>query len=114
MNIIFDTTIGLGLIATIVLAMIGWIRQRNAAVDGRINNCAERLDRHETRLHALEQTLQALPGQKDMHELSLALSEMRGDMREMRAAMQGQAAMLGRVESVVSRQEEHLMTRGKN
>ncbi|MDO5648848.1 DUF2730 family protein [Paracoccus sp. (in: a-proteobacteria)] len=112
MEFIFDMTISLGLIVTILTAIVGWVRLRNAAVDKRIDGCAERLDRHEARIHAAEQTVQALPGQKDMHELSLALSEMRGDMRELRAAMQGQAQMLGRVESVVSRQEEHLM-RGK-
>lgn len=113
MNIVFDTTLGLGVITTIVIAMAGWFGRRNAAIDSRIQACSERLDRHEARTHAIEQTLQALPGQKDLHELSLAISEMRGDMREVRAAMQGQAAMLGRVENVVSRQEEHLM-RGKN
>ena len=105
----FDTTITLSLIATIFLAVIGWVRMHNAAVAKRIDGCGERLDRHEQRIHSAEQSLQSLPSKEDLHGLSLAMAEMRGDMREVRAAMQGQGQILSRVEAVVSRQEYHLM-----
>lgn len=108
----FDLTVTIGVIVTVALAAIGWFRMRHAAIDRRIDDCGQRLDRHDQRIHATEQTLQTLPGKEDLHGLSLSLSEMRGDMRELRASMTGQSQILSRVEAVVSRQEEHLM-RGK-
>ncbi|MFI0477419.1 DUF2730 family protein [Paracoccus jiaweipingae] len=105
----FDLTVTLGLVLTLVTALVGWFRMRHAAIDKRIDTTVERLDRHENRLAGAEQTLQQLPGKDDMHALSLALSEIRGDMREMRAAFDGQRQIMSRIESVVSRQEDHLM-----
>ena len=113
MNFTFDLTVTLGTVAMIAIAVVGWVKTRNAAVDKRIDGCGERLDRHENRIHSVEQVVQALPGKDDLHGLSLAISEMRGDMREMRAAMQGQRDVMSRLEAVVSRQEDHLM-RGSN
>lgn len=108
----FDTTITLSLIATIFLAVIGWVRMHNSSVAKRIDGCGERLDRHEQRIHSAEQALQAMPNKDDLHGVKLALSEMGGDMREMRALVQGQAQIMTRVEAVVSRQEDHLMRKG--
>lgn len=109
MNFTFDLTVTLSLVVTIVAAFVGWVRMRNSAVDKRIDACGERLDRHEHRIQATEQSLQNMPGREDLHNLSLAISEMRGDMREVRAAMQGQGQIMARLETVVSRQEDHLM-----
>lgn len=105
----FDTTITLSLIFTILLAVIGWVRMHNAAVAKRIDGCGERLDRHEQRIHSAEQSLQSMPSKDDLHGVKIALSDMGGDMREMRALVQGQAQIMQRVETVVSRQEDHLM-----
>lgn len=109
MSFTFDTTITLSLVATIAIAFVGWVRMHNSAVSRRIDVCGERLDRHETRINSTEQALQNLPNKEDLHGLSLSMSEIRGDMKEVRAAMQGQAQILTRVETVVSRQEDHLM-----
>jgi hypothetical protein len=41
--------------------------------------------------------------------VELALERIGGDMREMRASMSGQQQIMVRLESVVTRQEDHLM-----
>lgn len=112
MNFAFDLTITLGLIVTLVGAIVAWFRVRHASTDRRMEGLDARLNRHETRIQAAEQGLQSMPGREDLHGLSLAMSEMRGDMRELRAAMQGQSQILSRVETVVGRQEEHLLKGG--
>jgi len=72
-----------------------------------------RLDSHEKvlntqglRLAAAEQTLRVMPAKDDLHGLSLAVSEVRGDLREMRAIM-------GRMETIISRHEDHLLDGNK-
>ncbi|WP_411836718.1 DUF2730 family protein [Paracoccus sp. ME4] len=114
MNFTFDLTITLGLIATLALAILGAWRMRNKTVDARIDGCGERLDRQEQRIHSVEQALQSLPRKEDLHSLSLSLSDMRGEMREIRASVQGQSQIMSRLEAVVSRQEDHLMRGGKS
>lgn len=113
MTFAFDLTVTLGLIATIAIALVGAMRVRSRAIDASISACNERLDRHEHRIHANEQALQNQPKKEDLHGLMLSISEMRGDMREMRASFQGQNQIMARLESVVSRQEDHLMRNGK-
>ncbi|WP_313350521.1 DUF2730 family protein [Paracoccus sp. (in: a-proteobacteria)] len=109
MNIGFDLTVTVGVIVTVALAVVGWIQQRSKTIDKRIDGCHGRIDRHENRLTAVESSLRELPGKEDLHGLSLSMAEMRGDMRELRASMDGHRQILSRVESVVSRQEDHLM-----
>ncbi len=113
MSFNFDLTVTLSLLFTIFFALIGWVRMRNAAVDKRIDACGERLDRHEGRLQSAEQTLQMLPGKDDFHTLSLTLAEMRGDMREIRAVMDGNQKVMVRLESIVTRHEDHLLDGAK-
>lgn len=67
------------------------------------------IDHHALRLGALEQALADTPGRKDMHDLHLALSEMRGDLKEMRATMRGNNEVMRRLETIVSRHEDHLL-----
>lgn len=114
MNFVFDTTISLGLIFTVVAAAVGWVRLQNKRIDTRIDVNGQRLDRQEARLAAAEQTLQSLPGKTDLHALQLLLERMSGDMREMRASMSGQQQSMTRLENVVGRQEDHLLNRVAN
>lgn len=108
----FDLTISLGLIVTLVGAIIGWVRMQIRRIETRIDVAGERLDRHEGRLSLAEQNLQSLPAKNDLHKIELAIERMGGDMREMRASMSGQQQIMSRLETVVTRQEDHLMTRG--
>lgn len=113
MNFTFDTTISLGLIVTLVGAIIGWVRMQMKRIDTRIDICNERLDRHEARISLNEQALQVLPKKDELHQVNVILERVAGDMREMRALMSGQQQIMARLETVVSRQEDHLMSRPK-
>jgi hypothetical protein len=71
------------------------------------------LDHHGLRLSSIEQAIADSPGRKDMHELHIALSEMRGDLKEMRATMKGNNEVMRRLETIVSRHEDHLLDGAK-
>lgn len=111
MTIGFDLTITVGVIVTVVIAVIGWSKARWSALDKRHADLSDRLDRHDSRITAAEQTLKGMPAKDDVHAIRIELTEMRGDLRAMKASMDGQQAILTRVESVVDRQENHLMGR---
>lgn len=68
----------------------------------RIESHAGRLSDHDQRLTGMEQRLAAVPAQGDLHQVQLALERMHGDLREMRAIM-------GRMETIVTRHEDHLL-----
>ncbi len=102
----FDLTVTIGVIVTVALAVIAWFRARHAAIDAR-------LDRHDQRIVAAEQTLKSLPGKDDIHSLSLAMARVEGDIRTMAASVEGQRQIMNRLETVVSRQEDHLL-KGRN
>lgn len=82
---------------------------RFLAVDERFKLGSERMDRHDTRLNSIEQTLRDLPVKADMHALQLSMSEMRGEMKVMATAMSGSNSLMERLEAVVSRHEDHLL-----
>ena len=105
----FDLTITAGVLVSAFGSLITWMRLRNEAQNKRLEGQSARLDRHDARLSAVEQTLQTLPASQDLHRVELALERIGGDMREMRASMSGQQQIMVRLESVVTRQEDHLM-----
>lgn len=109
----FDLTVTIGVIVTVALAVIGWFQMRGKDVDRRIGACDDRLDRHDQRIMAAEQTLKSMPGKDDIHSLSISMAQMQGDIRAMGASVEGQRQILTRLENVVSRQEDHLL-RGKS
>ncbi|WP_304616961.1 DUF2730 family protein [Paracoccus sp. (in: a-proteobacteria)] len=63
----------------------------------------------DARLSAVEMSMKGMPGKDEMHQLSISLADLRGDIRAMGASVDGQRQILTRLESVVSRQEDHLM-----
>jgi hypothetical protein len=63
----------------------------------------------ELRVAAIEQAQAQLPTKDDMHVLHLGMAEMRGDVRVMSAAMEGNMKVMQRLENIVSRHEEHLL-----
>ncbi len=107
----FDLTITFGVIVTLAIAIIGWIRSIRTAIDDRASAISARLDRHDHRLSTAEQTLQGMPGKDDLHDLRLALEGLRGDMREVRAAQHAAIEANKRQEIVVQRVEQYLLER---
>ncbi len=109
MTFAFDFTVTLGVIVTVVIAIVGWVRMGRKAVDDTIAAQSARLDRHENRLTSVEQTVNGLPGKDHIHDLKLELAGMKGELREMRAVMEGNNRIMGRLETIVSRHEDHLL-----
>ncbi len=87
--------------------------KRNATAIAELRRVQEerraRMDRHDARLVALENTLLNMPGKDDIHSLHLGMSDLRGDMREVRAVMDGNHKIMQRLEAIVTRHEDHLL-----
>lgn len=102
MNIGFDLTVTVGTIVAVAVAIIGWVRTRNTALDDRLN-------RHENRITIAEKSIAEMPGNAELHKIELGIAEMRGDLKGLAASMDGNAKIMARLEVVVSRQEDHLL-----
>jgi peptidoglycan hydrolase CwlO-like protein len=61
------------------------------------------------KISALEQATKHLPTQSDMHGISMALEGVKGEMKAMRAEMEGSKQILVRLESTVARHDNHLL-----
>lgn len=65
------------------------------------------------RIEKLELALAGVPARDDLHNLHIALADMRGDLKAMGATMKGNAQVMERLELIVSRHEQHLLDEGK-
>lgn len=111
MNFTFDLTVTMGVIVTVVLAIVGWVHSRQRRTDDAISAVTARVDRHENRLTSMEQTVTGLPGKDDMHDLRIALEGLRGDVKEVRVALSASNDASRRQEVVVQRVEQYLLER---
>lgn len=75
----------------------------------RVDELAGRTDAQEFRIVSLEQAQRALPSSTDLHELELAMSELKGEMKAMSAVIRGQSDIMVRLEGIVGRHEQHLL-----
>jgi hypothetical protein len=102
-----------GFLLAIATAVYTFFATRRAKVDERFKAGSDRMDRHELRLHALEQTVQGLPSREDIHKIELSMSNIAGTMGRMEAVMEGNAQIMQRLETIVTRHEDHLLN-GRN
>lgn len=109
MTFFLDTTVTLPLLASLFTLLFAWFRTRRSAVDERFKEGRARMDRHEARIASLEQSIQAMPVKDDLHALQLELARQTGALGEMNAHMVGHAKIMERLESIVSRHEDHLL-----
>lgn len=98
----------LSVILPCLLAIYTFVATRRKDVNEKLETVAKRVDTQDTKIARLETTLQSMPGRDDTHKLELLLAEMAGDMKAMRAAMDGMHQSLTRTEDIVSRHEDHL------
>lgn len=96
----------LSLLLNFGLSLWGLMASGTRANKMRLDEQDVRLAHQDARLGGIEQTLRAVPERDDLHGLQLALAEMRGDLREMRAIM-------GRMDAIISRHEDHLLDGNK-
>ena len=90
-----------------------FIATRRKDVDGRVAELSTKVGSLNGRTAALEQTVAALPGQADIHKLELLITQMNGSMGRMEAVLEGNAKIMTRLESIVSRHENHLLEGAK-
>lgn len=109
MNFTFDTTITLSLILSVLTVVFAWWRTRRSVVDERLKAGSDRMNRHEARIAQLEQSVKAMPTREDVHNIQLAMERMNGSMGRMEAVLEGNAKIMGRLETIVSRHEDHLL-----
>lgn len=109
----FDLTITMGVIVTVVVAILGWSHTRWKAIHSRIDAGGERLDRHEARVSAIEQTLNHMPAKADLHSLEKTVVEMHGDLREIRASHTASNERAARQEVVLTRMEDFLLNKDR-
>ncbi|MBO4168888.1 DUF2730 family protein [Cereibacter azotoformans] len=86
-----------------------WWRTRDQNVESRFKAGSERMDRLDSRLASVEQTLRAQPTKEDMHALHLAMRDMQGEFKAMSATMEGNNKIMSRLEAIVARHEDHLL-----
>ncbi len=97
-------------VGTVLWNLLNSGSKRNAE---RLESHSKRLGDHDQRLASLEQAQNSMPTKDDIHSLHLGMAEMRGDLREMRAAMDGSRQIMGRLETIVTRHEDHLLDGAK-
>lgn len=71
------------------------------------------MDRHDNRITVLEQAITVMPDKDDMHRLQLEMVKMTGSLGQMQAVMEGNAKIMERLETIVSRHEDHLLEGNK-
>ena len=114
MSLDLDTVLKIFSLGLSILAMVyAFFVNRRKDVDERFREGSKRMDRHESRISSIEQTVQAMPGKDDMHALQLELVKLTGSLNEMRAVMEGNTQIMERLENIVSRHEDHLLEGGK-
>lgn len=100
--------VALSQLLTFALTVWGLMASGSRANARRIEEHAKRLDAHELRVGSIEQSLRLGPTANEMHELELAMQELRGELKTMSAVMAGNSAIMNRVEAIVTRHDNFL------
>lgn len=93
---------GASFLLSLTAMVVAWLRTRRRDLDERIGALGQRVD-------TLERSMHGVPGREDVHSLKLGLSELAGEIRVVGAQLSGQRDILGRLEAVVTRHEDHLL-----
>ncbi|MCA8880374.1 MAG: DUF2730 family protein [Rhodobacteraceae bacterium] len=107
---LLDLAIKVGTFMISIAAMVvAWFASRSKHVDTRIEAGAKRLDDLDRRTQTLEQVIQTLPGKDDLHSLEIGMTKISGQLDVMTEAMSGHREIMKRLETIVSRHEDHLL-----
>ncbi|WP_065322692.1 DUF2730 family protein [Tritonibacter mobilis] len=122
---LFDPTVTLGnllaalaLLVSLCTTVFAWFSSRRSnvearfqRVDERFKEGSDRMDRQEGRIARVEQSVQSLPSKDDLHQIELTLANVAGTMQRMEAVMEGNQKIMSRLETVVTRHEDHLLNK---
>ena len=101
--------IALSQLLTFALTIWGLMSSGSRNNAKQLEEHGKRIDRHSERLQGIEASQRSMPSKDDMHSLSLTLEGLRGEVKAMRAEMEGNMAIMERLEVIVSRHENHLL-----
>src|SRR3546814_4528546 len=87
----------------------GWSMRKAFATKVDLDEVTKTLGKHGNRIGLIERDMQHLPTKDDMHNLKLELSEVVGELSEVRADYRHVMQQQGRIEAVLTRHrsEEH-------
>ncbi|WP_054007870.1 DUF2730 family protein [Cypionkella psychrotolerans] len=102
-------TVALGQLLTFALTIWNLMASGSRANSKRLDDHAKHLDDQGLRLQSLEQAHKSMPTKDDMHSISLGLEGMKGEMKAMRAEMEGSRGIMSRVEAMVGRHDNFLL-----
>lgn len=116
----FDLTVTLPVIMSVATLAFAWYRTRSAAIEAVLKDFelrfAERgqiMQAHEQRIQRLEDAVKAMPAMTDLHRIDLSVERMVGSMKRMEAVLEGNQQIMQRLETIVSRHEDHLLSGAK-
>lgn len=101
-------------IMTIGVGVYVFFATRRHDVDALFKEGSKKFTALELRVELLEQAVAALPNKDSLHDMQLEMVRQTGSLNEMRAVMEGNAKIMARLESIVSRHEDHLLDGGKS
>ncbi|WP_246534518.1 DUF2730 domain-containing protein [Aliiroseovarius lamellibrachiae] len=114
MTIDLDTALKLfTVILSVGTAVYAFFVNRKKDTDERFTAGSKRMDDHDKDIASLKQSVRSMPGKDDIHALQLEAVKQTGALREMQAVMDGNAKIMSRLETIVSRHEDHLLDGGK-
>ncbi len=99
---------------SICAMVVAVFKTRRHDIDDAFKAGSKRMDAHDLRIQALEQSVKDLPDKDDVHQMELTLKEIGGDMKAIRATMRGMSESMTRTERIVGRHEDHLLDKAKN
>ena len=105
----FDWTISVPVLISIFGIVFTILRTRRSDVDERFKSGSERMDRFDRRIQSLEERAASAPGKDELHRIELQIATMAGAMGRVEATMEGNAKIMMRLETIVSRHEDHLL-----
>ncbi|MEM8553988.1 MAG: DUF2730 family protein [Pseudomonadota bacterium] len=97
---------------SLFVAIFAWVRTSRRDEAARFTEITRRLDDHDRSLALVSQEIDGMPGRDEVHRLDLQLSELSGQLQTTNANLTGQRELMGRLETVVSRLEDHMRGNG--
>lgn len=82
---------------------------RRRDIDRRINAVETQAESADRRLVVVETQLDALPAEKDLHQLQLAITGLGGELKALHQTFEGHVKLLNRVDASLERHDQFLM-----
>ncbi len=105
--------VALNALLTFALAIWNLMASGCRANTKRLDGHDDQLQKHESRISAVEQGQESLPSLQNIHSLELAIVRLEGEIKSVSQVMAGNVAIMERLEAVVARHDAHLLEAGK-